>query len=899
MNAPVGRGDSFGTFLRALRLDRDLTQEELADRAELSVRAVGDLERGRSIPHRDTVGRLCSALGLDEESRQRLTALARTGWAAQRRTGAMAERQPGAGSAHARVDVVPAQLPPDTAGFIGRGSELADLAELIDGTDEERSREQARTAMAVISGPAGSGKTALAVQFSQAMAARFPDGQLYIDLRGFAAAPALSAHAALGVLLEGLGVGQDVMPDGTEQRSSLYRSILAGRRMLVLLDNAWSPTQVNPLLPGTPKCLTLITSRKRMDGIVACYGARPVSIGVLDPPDAIAVLAGAIADDRVAQDPQSAQQLAALCGFLPLALRITAANLRANPGQRLTEMVAALASEDRLTRLQVEEGPAVTATLDLSYRRLDELPARMFGLLGLVPGPDFTAETAAALADLTIVQSARQLEHLLAMHLIQRSGHARFNFHDLVRLYACQLACQTSSEDERCEALRRLAGLYIGLADHATRHLDGRRLLLPRSRAGGRPVGCAPGTEDRPVTSLDDERPNMVALARSTAAVPRLRQTCWELAHALDVYFQVRRHVADSFTVAQAGLSAAVCARDRMAEAAMRYSLANGYSSQGFFQRAADEYQRALRGWEDNGWRPAEAEVASSLAKARIEIDPPARSIENYEHALRLWRELGDLAGEARTLSSFGGDLLWKLGRLPDAYDAMTRAVAINEELARPHPLGACLVNLGNIAHELGWLEEALTALTRALHIARETGARATETIAMCDLGGVHRDLARFPEALSYGHRALELSRDIGDSRIEAECRNALADCHLRLAQAAPAQKYAEQALRITREIGYRYGQARAEIRLSSALLLSGDTASAARQAASAVTLTRRHGYRMLEGNALTVLARTCLAQSNAMAATTHATRAVSLLQDTGHRPGEDAARAVLGQASG
>jgi len=792
-------------------------------------------------------------------------------------------------------DVVPAQLPPAMTGFTGRSGELASLARLV---RDVPAHDAVSVAIATISGPAGSGKTTLAVHFAYQVADRFPDGQLYIDLRGFAAAPAMPAHVALGMLLEGLSIPQVNMPSGTEQRSSLYRSMLAGRRMLVVLDNALSPAQVNPLLPGAPGCLVLVTSRKRMSGLVAQYGARAITLDVLSLPDAVAVLAAVVEDGRIQQEPQAAERLATLCGFLPLALRVAAANLCADPGQQVADMVDALTAGNRLHRLKVDEGPAVSAALELSYHRLGKPTREVFRLLGLVPGPHFTAEAAAALAGLSPGHAARHLDHLLAMHLIQRNGPGQFNFHDLVRIFAAQQASRADSDTERQAALERLAGSYIDLADRATRHLDRRQIRLPGSRPYN-PAGLiSPPDETGLMTLLDDERPNLVALARLSGDQPGLHQVCWELADALQVYFQVRRHVTDAFAVAEAGLSAAVTARNRIAEAAMRSSLAASFRSQGLFPRAADEYARALAACRDSGWSWGEAEVTSSLAAVRVEIDSPDQSIANYEAALRLWRQTGDSVGEARTLADLGGSLLWKLGRLDDAHDALTRAVAISEQFGSPYQVGYCLINLGNVLHELGHVEEARTVLTRALRIHRETGARAMEAVALCDLGGVHRDLNLFPEALDFGQRALELSREIGDGRIEAECRNALSDCHLRMGAAVAAKECAAHALRITREIGYRYGQARAEIRLAAAWQLHGDTQQAARQAESAITLTRRNGYRMLEGNALTVLAQAVLARGDAVRAAELAGQAVRLLRETSHRPGQDAALLVLHQAS-
>ena len=343
---------------------------------------------------------------------------------------------PGGGSLEAPA--IPAQPPPATAGFVGRASEMAALHALLTGAVTGPPDATGVAAIAAISGPAGAGKTTLAVHFGHRVASLYPDGQLFLDLRGFDLDPAIPTHEALGLMLAGLGVAPQAVPAGTTERTLLYRSVMATRRLLVVLDNAQSAEQVRALLPGGPGCLAIVTSRKLMTGLSVLYGVRQVALDVLSTQDALALLAAILGPDRLAAEPDAAGELAALCGHLPLALRIVAANLLASPTRPISEVVAELTKGDRLAQLEVDEGPAVSASFDLSYQRLASPAARLFRLLSLIPGPHFTAGAVAALAAMSGAEAELLLAHLHAMQLIQLAAPQRYRFHSLVRLFASE-----------------------------------------------------------------------------------------------------------------------------------------------------------------------------------------------------------------------------------------------------------------------------------------------------------------------------------------------------------------------------------------------------------------------------------------------------------------------------
>jgi transcriptional regulator with XRE-family HTH domain len=376
----------FGRLLRRYRRRAGLSQEDLSERAGVGVRTVGDLERGqRTRPYRQTIGALADALGIRGTQLDEFVRMSRQ-MAAPLETG---------GDDMPEVPV-PRQLPAAVAGFTGRDSELAALDSLLVATFADRPLTMLITA---IGGTAGAGKTALAVHWAHQAAGSFPDGQMYVNLRGYAPGRPVSAGEALAAFLRSLGVPDRDIPPGEDERAARYRSLLAGLRMLIVLDNARDADQVRPLLPGTPGCVAVVTSRDRLAGLVARDGARPVDLDVLPLSDAVRLLRTLIGA-RVDDEPEAAAVLAAHCCRLPLAVRVAAELAVARPGASLASLAAELADrQQRLDRLDAggDPGTAVRAVFSWSLRHLNSDAVRAFRLIGLHPGPDFDAWAAAAL----------------------------------------------------------------------------------------------------------------------------------------------------------------------------------------------------------------------------------------------------------------------------------------------------------------------------------------------------------------------------------------------------------------------------------------------------------------------------------------------------------------------
>jgi DNA-binding SARP family transcriptional activator/DNA-binding XRE family transcriptional regulator len=377
------------------------------------------------------------------------------------------------------VQATPAQLPAEVAAFTGRTRQREELDRLL-----EPGADTTAVVISAIVGTAGVGKTALAVHWAHLVRDHFPDGQLYVNLRGYATTAPMSPLQALAGFLRALGVPAEQVPVEPALAADLFRTLLAGKRMLLLLDNARSAEQVRPLLPGSPGCLVLATSRNRLSGLVAKEGAGRLILDVLTPSEAVGLMARILAKEWVAAERQAAEELAELCGLLPLALRIAAANLAGQRGQSIAGYVARLRQGDRLVELAVDGDPqaAVRTSFDCSYAVLEPDDRRVFRLLGLMPGPEFTGPAAAALAGIAVGQAERVLDRLASAHLLESRAPGRFGFHDLLRRYACDRSEGEDGDVERQAAISRLYDWYLHTADAADRLLYPEKLRRPCPR---------------------------------------------------------------------------------------------------------------------------------------------------------------------------------------------------------------------------------------------------------------------------------------------------------------------------------------------------------------------------------------------------------------------------------
>ncbi|WP_245886197.1 AfsR/SARP family transcriptional regulator [Umezawaea tangerina] len=775
---------------------------------------------------------------------------------------------------------VPKQLPAEPGGFTGRTAQLSTLDAMVAGGD----RSGGAVAIAAISGTAGVGKTALAVHWAHRVRDRFPDGQLYANLRGHTPGPAATPIEVLAQFLSALGVPAERVPVDLDSASAMYRTLMTDRRTLVLLDNVAGPDQIRPLLPAGPGCLVVVTGRDRMTGLVAMHGARQLTLDVLDPADALELLASVLGPGHAA-----AAELAQLCAYLPLALRIAAANLAEHPGSGVDDYVVRLREGNLLAALSVrgDEHAAVRTAFDLSYAALPAAAQRLFRLLSLVPGTDFSTEAVAALAGTDTGRVGPLLDRLAAAHLVERHGPDRHRFHDLLRRYAAEQVDREDPEQDRDSARRALYEWYLHAVDGAARLLYPHMLRLPV------PPLEAPmpaGVTDLATASnwLDAERGNLVAAVREAARVGP-RRMAWLLADALRGYFWKSMRRVEWSATAEAGLAAAEREHEPRAGAAARLSLADLNFRQGRYRQAVRHYAHGFVLARQVGWVEAQAAVLGNLGCAYWQAGKLAVAAARFSRGLALSRTIGQTAGEAVALGNLGL-VHWEMGGLAQAAEHYEQALTRYRRIGSRYGEAINLSNLGQAQRARGAPDEASELLVRALALHREAGDRGGEAEVHSRLAGAYGDLGRRAEAFDHARAGVTLAQETGDPRTEAEALAALAALHHRSGRGQDAVDRYQQALDLSRETGDRYPEVEILIGLAAA---TGD----GDHARHALALAEQAGYLALRGQALTVLAEILLDADEARAALHHARRALDVHRETGHRQGAARTAAVLKRA--
>jgi tetratricopeptide (TPR) repeat protein/transcriptional regulator with XRE-family HTH domain len=748
-------GSVLRSYLRTHRLSAGMSQQQLAEASGLSVRAIGDLERGRARrPHPDSLRRLADALCLRDQARAEFFA------AGQRRDTAVAaaladfsgletrSQRPGA--------LVPRQLPAPARHFAGRSRELAVLTGLL-----ERAGQDARPTVVIsaISGMAGVGKTALAVQFARQIAGAFPDGQLYVNLRGYdAALPPMPVTEAVRLVLDAFQVPAEEIPASSESQAGLYRTVLYGKKVLIVADNAADAAQVRPLLPGSPGCLVIATSRSTLAGLVATDGAIPMSLDVLTEAEARDLLARILGDARVAGEPGAAGQLIDACGRLPLALAITAARAATRPELPLAAVAAELAAAVRLDALDAGDPLAnVRAALACSYQHLTGDAARMFRLLGVHPGPDISVPAAASLAGLPCPPAARHLAELADASLIAQDSAGRYAVHDLVRLYAAELAERAGAEREA--ATIRLLDHYV-LTGHAAAMLicpTREPLTLTAASRGTSPEDLA--SYDEAASWLDAERRALMA-AIEHAVAARQDRHAWNLAWALHDHLQNRGLWHDQLRMWTIGLAAAKRLNDLSLEAKSLNYLAWNTAKAGRPGDALQHFEQALGAFGGLDQPVWQANVHIGQAMTLAELGQFAPALEQCRDALELYTAAGHLVGQANALNGIG----WFLSQLGDFAQALTAcegALALCREAGARDIEAETIDSLGLAHHQLGHHAEAISCYQEALVIYRQLDSSHPLAKTLARLGDLHNTCGDLDEASTAWREALAILEDL------------------------------------------------------------------------------------------------------------------------------------------
>ncbi|MFF0232516.1 BTAD domain-containing putative transcriptional regulator [Micromonospora sp. NPDC005254] len=744
--------------------------------------------------------------------------------------------------------VVPRQLPAATPGFVGRRRELALLDEVL--------KERAAP-VAVVCGPAGAGKTSLAVRWAHDVHHHFPDGHLFVDMRGFHSRPRRTPGEALPLLLDALGVTADRIPAEPDAQVALYRSTLAGRRVLLVLDNVADADQVRPLIPGGPDCLVVVTSRDRLSGLVARDGAARLTLDVLPAADAVELLVGTAGAERINADPAAARELAEICGHLPLALRIAGARLADRAHVSVRRHLDELIARGRVAQLRVEgdDSTAVRAAFELSYQALPAPAGRVFRLLGLVPAPSGLAvPAAAALTGLPCDDLEPLIDTLARLHLIRITRAARIVSHDLLLEYGAQLAAEHGDAADNAAAVHRLLHFYLHAVARASAALNGpSRLRLPPDPP---PTGVR-------IPELDDQAParewlgaetaNLVAALEHAAADGRDRMA-WQLAHALYDFLRMRTPLSQWRSIARTGLKAARRDGDLRGEAVMRQSLGLLNWRTGDLRAARAEYEAVAALAARADWQVGASAAHCSIGIALAQLGRPRAAISRFEQALVIDREIGDRRAEAGTLANLAA-ACEEVGELAAA--ARHGELAMGLLRATGQHLGAAVAseNLALVARELGRLDEARTAAEEAVRVGRTIGARHEEAASLTTLGRVHGDAGRYAEAEEVLHLGLDIVQGLADGRLEVVTQTALAEVLLRQSRLAEAGRRLDLVLDLADRTGNERARVEALMLLSDLSAARKEFDSAHEHATGAMAAARAGGYRLVAGQARSRLA--------------------------------------------
>ena len=707
---------------------------------------------------------------------------------------------------------VPRELPGPVPQFAGRAAELADLTGML----EPASAQHPRTLLiSAIAGMPGVGKTALATQWAHQVADRFPDGQLHVNLRGYHPGQPMPAADALAGFLRSLGAAERDIPAGTEERAARYRSLLAGRRMLIVIDNASDAEQVRPLLPGSPSCVALVTSRDALAGLVARDGARRLDLGPLPPADAVALLR-ALIGERVDAEPAATVTLAGYCARLPLALRVAAERAAAAPGVSLADVASELADQqERLDLLDAagDRLTAVRAVFSWSVRHLDDEAARAFRLLGLHPGPDIDAYAAAALTGTTLRQARWLLNRLARAHLIHPVGTGRYGMHDLLRSYAAEQAAGQDSEQERRAALTRLFDYYLATAAVAAGTLFP---ADPDQPAPPRPAGpVSPVTTPAAALAwLDAQRSALVAVAAHAA------DHGWP-GHAIGLAATIFRypdvgHFADAAAMHSHARRAAARACDRSAEAAALTMLGTADAALGHLRQATSHLEQALAMCRADGDTIGEARALGNLGMAGYCRGSYQQSAMCHRKALAIYLEADDHAGQARELHALGLVAL-RQGRYDQAAGYLGRSLALFRDAGTASGEALVLGDLGELELRQGRYVQAADHLRRSLGLGREIGSRFCQAQALACLGISELRQGRRQQAIGHLRQSLELHRQAGNRSGQAEALNGLGEAFLAVGQTGQAGARHAAALSLAIQCGDKREQARARSGLAQA----------------------------------------------------------------------------------
>jgi len=833
----------FADLLRQLRNSADLTQEELAEASGLGLRTISDMERGLTAKARkDSARLLADALGLSGAARENFEAVARG------RTPPVPPEPPAGGGAAATRT-----LPRDITSFTGRQDELLQLL----GASAAASGV---VSIHAIGGMAGVGKTAFAVHVAHRLVPQFPDGQVFLPLHGHMPGQRPVAPAdALASLLQTTGVAARRIPPDPEARAGLWRDHLAGKKLLLVLDDAVDSDQVRPLLPGTAGTLVLITSRRHL---TALDDIRSISLDSLEPGEAAALLVRLAARPDLELSDEAVRQLVGLTGCLPLAVGMVAGQLHHHPSWTAADLAAQLSTAQDRLELMAAENRSVAAAFDLSYAGLTETQRRLFRRLGLHPGPDTDAYAAAALADAppgptSLSAVRRDLEALYDRYLLTEPAPGRYRFHDLIREHARTLAA-TDPPADREAAVARLDGYFLHTARRADRHLARRTSAVPPGPDGTVPRHApALATRQDAVAWMERERLNLQAAAAAAQAgqPPGYPAAISAVMHG---FLRVQGHWDQAITLHELAIQTAGQDADRLSEAEARTELAAVKMLTGDYAAARHHLEQAIAVFSELGSRRGEANALHQLGNIQYPVGDYPAALRSLTRAVEYFRELGDRTAEGTALRDLGA-VQALTGDLPAATESLTRALGV---VTDPQDRANALNYLGAMYRMAGDYPAAGQAQLEALAGHRQTGDKFGQASDLSELSMVQRLTGDYEAATASGTEALQLFRSVGNRLGEAAV---LGDLGLmqHLTEDYPASlDNLRQALEIFTDLEHREGQASILNYLGTVLTRTGDQAGAHDSLDRALDIYTSLGHRQGQAEVLSSLGDAALAQA-------------------------------------
>ncbi|MFJ5680550.1 ATP-binding protein [Streptomyces sp. NPDC093097] len=684
--------------------------------------------------------------------------------------------------------------------FVNRTDELGQLNAVLTGRDGG----QLVVSVHVVAGTAGAGKTSLVLHWAHQVKDRFPDGQLFVNLRGYDPREPVTAEQALRRFLTALGVPSGDVPQDVDDAAALYRSLLADRRMLIVLDNAATVGQVRPLIPGSGDNLVLVTSRSRLAGLTVRDGARRITLGTLPEPEAVALLRAVTQDYRPGDAPDKLTELARLCAHLPLALRIAAERAASHPHLSLDDLLADLHDEsalwDALSTGIDEEAEAVRTVFAWSYRALPPQSGRLFRLLGLHPGPEFGLHAAAALADLTLSRARQLLDDLVGAHLLEQTGPDRYQFHDLLRAYASDQAHDEEPAEQREAALRRALDWYLHTADAAQTWLQPGEdhVPLPQATTLLRPLALA--DYDAAADWAERERATFPHLVRAATAA-ELHQHAWQLTATLWNALSVSAAFADWLDFAPIGLASAEQADDTDGQLLLLNQLGMSHRSVNQLDQAVAFLNRALVLARTAGKRVDEAHALNLLGLIHLRTRRLEAATAHFVQAISIFCDVGGERWAASAQSNLAGAHL-EAGHLGEADAAIQAALAAHRALDNQQSVGNSLWLAAELHRERDEIEAAREVIDEALGIALSLRNRGLEGFWLLTLGGIQRAAGQHGEALAAYRQSALLHRRLGDHSREALAWRGTGQTYAAMDRFSEAAAFHRQAAAVHRDLG-------------------------------------------------------------------------------------------------